>query len=100
MVHQEYGIGIYLGIETKTLREKQIDYLNIQYADEGKLYVPVENIYLLEKYNTSKDSKPKLNNLTGKEWKKKKARIKEKVMDEECENEKDSLISFAEKLNY
>ena len=81
VVHQEYGIGIYLGIETKTLREKQIDYLHIQYADEGKLYVPVENIYLLEKYNTSKDAKPKLNNLTGKEWKKKKARIKEKVMD-------------------
>lgn len=81
VVHQEYGIGIYLGIETKTLREKQIDYLHIQYADEGKLYVPVENIYLLEKYNTSKDAKPKLNNLTGKEWKKKKTRIKEKVMD-------------------
>lgn len=81
VVHQEYGIGIYLGIETKTLREKQIDYLHIQYADEGKLYVPVENIYLLEKYNTSKDAKPKLNNLTGKEWKKKKAKIKEKVMD-------------------
>lgn len=81
VVHQEYGIGIYLGIETKTLREKQIDYLHIQYSDEGKLYVPVENIYLLEKYNTSKDAKPKLNNLTGKEWKKKKARIKEKVMD-------------------
>lgn len=81
VVHQEYGIGIYLGIETKMLREKQIDYLHIQYADEGKLYVPVENIYLLEKYNTSKDAKPKLNNLTGKEWKKKKAKIKEKVMD-------------------
>lgn len=81
VVHQEYGIGIYLGIETKTLREKQIDYLHIQYADEGKLYVPVENIYLLEKYNTSKDAKPKLNNLTGKEWKKKKARIKEKVIE-------------------
>lgn len=81
VIHQEYGIGIYLGIETKTLREKQIDYLKIQYADEGNLYVPIENIYLLEKYNTSKDAKPKLNNLTGKEWKKKKARIKEKVME-------------------
>ena len=68
------------GIETKTLRNNKIDYLNIQYADEGKLYVPVENIYLLEKYNTSKDATPKLNNLTGKEWKKKKAKIKEKVM--------------------
>ena len=80
VVHQEYGIGIYLGIETKTLRNNKIDYLYIQYADEGKLYVPVENIYLLEKYNTSKDATPKLNNLTGKEWKKKKAKIKEKVM--------------------
>ena len=56
VVHQEYGIGIYLGIETKTLRNNKIDYLHIQYADEGKLYVPVENIYLLEKYNTKFES--------------------------------------------
>lgn len=81
VIHQEYGVGVYKGIETKTIRDRQIDYLLIQYADEGKLYVPVENIYLLEKYITSKDANPKLNNLTGKEWKKKKAKIKEKVIE-------------------
>lgn len=80
VIHQEYGIGIYKGIETKIIRERKTDYLLIEYLNDSKLYVPVENIYLLEKYTTDKDTLPKLNDINGKEWKKKKARIKEKVV--------------------
>lgn len=80
VIHQEYGVGIYLGIETKAIRERKNDYLVVKYANDSKLYVPVENIYLLEKYTTSKDANPKLNDLSGKEWKKKKAKVKEKVI--------------------
>ena len=43
--------------------------------------MPVENIYVLEKYIGSKDKLPKLNSLNSKEWQKKKARIKEKTKD-------------------
>ena len=81
VVHQDYGIGMYVGIDTREIRGKKCDYLKIVYADDGKLLVPIENIYLLEKYNSSKDTTPKLNRIDGKEWKKKKARVKEKVMD-------------------
>lgn len=81
VIHQDYGIGIYQGIETKTIRERKTDYLLIQYLNDSKLYVPVENIYLLEKYTTDNDTLPKLNDINGKEWKKKKAKIKAKVVD-------------------
>lgn len=79
VVHQDYGIGRYIGIKTKELRNTLNDYLCIEYANDSKLYIPVENIYVLEKYIGSKDKIPKLNNLNSKEWQKKKERIKEKT---------------------
>ena len=81
VVHQDYGIGKYLGIRTRELRNTLNDYLCIEYADSSTLYVPVENIYVLEKYIGSKDKLPKLNSLNSKEWQKKKERIKEKTKD-------------------
>ena len=81
VVHQDYGIGKYLGIRTREIRNTLNDYLCVEYAQGGCLYIPVENIYVLEKYIGSKDSLPKLNNLNSKEWQKKKEKIKEKTKD-------------------
>lgn len=81
VVHQDYGIAQYLGIKTIELRGLKKDYLSLQYAKEGKIYIPIENIYLLEKYIGSKDQTPRLSDLNSKEWSKKKARVKEKVTD-------------------
>ena len=81
VVHQEYGIARYLGIETKSLRNVLNDYLSLEFANNSKLFVPVENIYVLEKYIGSKDQMPKLNNLKTKDWQKKKERVKEKAKD-------------------
>lgn len=79
VVHQDYGIARYLGIKTIELRGLKKDYLSLQFAKDGKIYIPIENIYLLEKYIGTKDQTPKLSDLNGKDWAKKKARIKEKV---------------------
>lgn len=81
VVHQEYGIAKYLGIQTKSLRNVLNDYLCLEFANSSKLFVPVENIYILEKYIGSKDQMPKLNSLNSKEWQKKKERVKEKTKD-------------------
>lgn len=81
VVHQDYGIGIYLGIKTLDIRGLKKDFLSLQYANETKVNIPIENIYLLEKYIGSRNQTPKLNNLNSKEWSKKKAKIKEKVGD-------------------
>ncbi|MGM9899616.1 MAG: transcription-repair coupling factor [Bacilli bacterium] len=81
VVHQDYGIGIYLGIKTLEIRGLKKDFLSLQYANDTKVNIPIENIYLLEKYIGSKNQTPKLNNLNSKDWAKKKAKIKEKVGD-------------------
>ena len=99
VVHQEYGIGKYLGIQTKEVRNNLNDYLCVEYSGDSKLYIPVENIYVLEKYIGSKDKLPKLNSLNSKEWQKKKEKIKEKTREIakkliKVQAERDSKIGF------
>lgn len=81
IVHQDYGIGIYLGIKTLEIRGLKKDFLSLKYKDDTKVNIPIENIYLLEKYIGSKNQTPRLNSLNSKEWSKKKAKIMEKVGD-------------------
>ena len=78
VVHYDYGIGKYLGIETIELNKTKNDYLVIQY-ENMPLYVPVEKFNMLEKYRASEGVTPKLTRIGNKEWEKKKAKIKEKV---------------------
>lgn len=81
IVHQTYGIGIYKGIETIENNNIKNDYLVLMYANDSKLKIPVENIYILEKYLGNKERLPKLNNINSKDWAKKKARVQEKVVE-------------------
>ena len=80
VVHKDYGIGIYKGIKIIENRSVKNDYLMIEYADNGKLYVPVEKIYVLQKYLGSFDTIPRLTKLNTKEWEKKKSKVKEKLI--------------------
>ena len=81
VVHIAHGIGKYSGVTTLEAAGTRRDYLLIQYAGEDRLYVPTEQIDLLQKYVGPEDSPPKLYKLGGAEWGKVKARIKESVED-------------------
>ena len=50
VVHVNHGIGKYLGIETLVINGVHKDYLHIRYQGSDKLYVPVEQIDLVQKY--------------------------------------------------
>lgn len=78
VVHYDYGIGRYLGIETIELKDMKNDYLVLQY-ENMPLYIPVDKITLLEKYQGSEGTTPKLTRIGSKDWEKKKAIIKEKI---------------------
>ena len=81
VVHQDYGIGKYLGIKTIELDNIKNDYIQLEYDGESKLYIPVENIYVLEKYLGGENKIPRLSKASGKDWQKKKAKIKERIRD-------------------
>src|SRR5699024_4587230 len=49
VVHLNHGIGKYLGIETLEMNGTHKDYLNLRYAGNDKLYIPVEQIDLIQK---------------------------------------------------
>ncbi|MGF7184174.1 transcription-repair coupling factor (superfamily II helicase) [Desulfitispora alkaliphila] len=79
VVHESHGIGKYIGIEKMEIGESHKDYFVIKYAGADKLYVPVDQVDLIQKYVGSEDYAPKLNKLGGNEWNKVKNRVKESV---------------------
>ncbi len=81
VVHINHGIGQYLGIETLEVQKTHKDYLLIKFAGKDRLYVPTDQIDLLQRYVGMNDLAPKLSKLGGAEWAKVKKRVKESVQD-------------------
>ncbi|MFN8388914.1 MAG: transcription-repair coupling factor [Bdellovibrionota bacterium] len=79
VVHVEHGIGIYRGLRQIEVDGKPGDFLFLEYADEAKLFVPVENIGKIQKYASAGAKKPALSKLGGKSWNTTKAKVKENV---------------------
>lgn len=81
VVHYDYGIGRYLGVKSVELDGIANDYIHIAYRNDEVLYVPVENINLIQKYSASEGAKPKVNSIGGTSWAKTKAKVKKKLKD-------------------
>lgn len=81
VVHVHHGIGKYIGIETLVVNGHHKDYLHVRYRADDKLYVPVDQIDLIQKYVASEEKEPKLHKLGGTEWKKAKAKVSSAVQD-------------------
>ena len=76
VVHEHHGIGQYVGIEKIDVQNIKKDYLCIKYKGEDKLYVPVDQMALIQKYIGSDSEKPKLNKMGSQDWVKTKERTK------------------------
>ncbi|MFP4286217.1 MAG: transcription-repair coupling factor [Candidatus Izemoplasmataceae bacterium] len=81
LVHYEHGIGRFLEIKTMTISDQTNDYIVIQYKGDDTLYIPVENIHLIQKYAAHEGLHPKLNKLGSAEWAKTKQRVRKKAKD-------------------
>lgn len=79
IVHFSHGIGRYCGLKTLVKNGLKKDYIQLEYKDDDKLYIPVEQIELISKYSSKEGVVPKLNSLTGTSWQKTKLKIKEKI---------------------
>ncbi len=81
VVHENHGIGKYEGIEQLDIQGVKKDYLTISYRGNDKLYVPVEQMNLIQKYIGADSVKPKINRLSSPEWARTKQRAKKAVED-------------------
>ena len=77
LIHENYGVGLFLGI----VDIKERDYIAIRYADEDKLYVPIEHIDRVEKYLMPPGREPELYKLGRKGFGKRKAKMQENIME-------------------
>jgi len=81
VVHVNHGVGKYIGIETLDINGIHKDYLHIKYSGKDKLYVPIEQIDLVQKYIGGEEKEPKVYSLGGNEWNKVKNKVKSSVQD-------------------
>src|SRR5690606_9861124 len=68
LIHPDHGIGRFLGLEPRQVMGVTRDYLLLQYAGAGKLYLPVEQLPLLRRHPGTTDDPPRLSTLGTNEW--------------------------------
>ena len=79
VVHEDHGVGRFVGFETKTVAGVTRDYLNLQYKGEDRLYLPHEQIAKVSRYIGADARPPALSKLGGKAWVTLKARARHAV---------------------
>lgn len=81
IVHVNYGIGLFRGIDRVKALGNERDYIKLEYADEEFVFVPIEQVNLVQRYIGSEGSTPRLDRIGSKNWENKKSRVRQAVED-------------------
>jgi len=81
VVHIDHGIARFGGLQTLDLGPRTGEFMLLFYADEAKLYVPVERLDLVQRYSSAEGHQPQLDRLGGLGWLKTKAKAKRAMRD-------------------
>jgi transcription-repair coupling factor (superfamily II helicase) len=79
VVHTDYGIGVFRGLIRLDVDGQGREFIEISYQDEDKLFVPVEDLNLVQKYSRVGTTLPPLDKLGGPAWPKTKERTKKAI---------------------
>ncbi len=79
VVHRDHGLGIFAGLETITVQQVTNDFMSIEYRDADKLYLPVDKLNLISRYQGLSDKEPKIDKLGSTSWRTTTKKIKEEV---------------------
>lgn len=77
VVHEDFGIGRYRGLEKVEIDRKEMECMIIEYRDESRVLVPIGKSHLVSQYISGGDSEPALSLLSRKKWNRKKRKVKE-----------------------
>jgi len=81
VVHEDYGVGRYLGLQTITVGNLETEFLTLEYASNDKLYVPVNSLHLISRYTGAAPDSAPLHRLGSGQWEKAKKKAREQVHD-------------------
>jgi len=85
VVHEEHGIGRYLGLIGMDLGEGETEFLELEYAGGDKLFVPVANLHLISRYSGAAPESAPLHKLGSGQWEKAKRKAQQQVRDTAAE---------------
>ncbi|MGD8567645.1 MAG: transcription-repair coupling factor [Gammaproteobacteria bacterium] len=81
VVHEDHGVGRYMGLQKINAGGVEQEYLTLLYADNDKLYVPVSSLHLISRYTGASPEAAPLHKLGGTQWEKAKRKARERVRD-------------------
>ena len=70
VVHEDHGVGRYMGLEVLEIDQRQAEFLMLSYAGDDKLYVPVSSLHLVSRFTGSDPETAPLHRLGSKQWEK------------------------------
>ena len=85
VIHVDYGVGIYKGLELLKTNSSEEEYIRIEYLENEILYVPIRQAYLVSKFQVSQTHGVRLDSLSSAKWKVKKEKAKIKAQDHAAE---------------
>ncbi len=81
VVHVNYGIGLFKGIDRVRALGNERDYVKLEYADEETVFIPIEQVNLVQRYIGNEGDAPRLDRLGSKSWENRKNKVKKSVED-------------------
>ena len=81
VVHVEHGIGLYRGLQQLGQEGRPEEFMQLEYADNARLYVPLSRLDLVQKYRAPEGTRPAIDRLGGATWNRTKSRIKARMRD-------------------
>ncbi|NCW59649.1 MAG: DEAD/DEAH box helicase, partial [Proteobacteria bacterium] len=105
VVHENYGIGKYQGLEVVTANGNSNEYIKIIYSSNESLYVPLRSVDLISKYHKSDLSNPiTLDSLSSNRWLKNKEKAKKRAYDHaaeilDVESRRQESLAYSLKVN-
>ncbi|MFM1572092.1 transcription-repair coupling factor [Helcococcus ovis] len=79
LVHDNYGIGKFVGIKNIEINNIRSDYIELHFKDDAKLFIPTTDMSMVSKFVGNGDKKPALSKLGGTDWKKAKNKAKKAI---------------------
>ena len=81
VVHVDHGIGRFQGLRQVNVDGVSGEFLQLEYAEDAKLYVPLTRLDLIQKYQSLGGAEPRLDRLGAQAWEARKSRVKKSVTD-------------------
>ena len=81
VVHWDYGVGRYQGLERIKVQNYEAEYMVLSYANNDKIYVPIASLHLISRYTDADAEHAPLQKLGSQQWEKEKDRIAKRVRD-------------------